>query len=131
MRILHTMIRVGDLARSIDFYTGPLGMTLLRQKDYPEGKFTLAYLGYGPESEGPAIELTYNYGVAHYELGKGYGHIAIAVDDAAAVCEKVRAAGGKVTYEAAPMLFDPTIKIAFLEDPDGYAVELIENPSFH
>jgi lactoylglutathione lyase len=130
MRILHTMVRVGDLGRSIRFYTELLGMRLLRQKDYPDGKFTLAYLGYGPESEGPALELTYNYGVASYGLGKGYGHIAIEVADAAAICDKVRAGGGKVTYEAAPMVFDQSIKIAFLEDPDGYAVELIENPSF-
>ena len=125
MRILHTMIRVGDLARSIDFYTNALGMKLLRQRDYPDGKFTLAFLGYGPEDTHPAIELTYNYGVASYELGTAYGHVAIGVLDIHAACDKIRAAGGRITREPGPMKHGTTV-IAFVEDPDGYKVELIE-----
>ncbi|BBD76401.1 lactoylglutathione lyase [Hydrogenophilus thermoluteolus] len=125
MRILHTMIRVGDLERSIAFYTQALGMKLLRQNDYPEGKFTLAFVGYGPESEQAVIELTYNYGVDHYDLGTGFGHIAIAVDDIHAACDRVRAFGGKVTREPGPMKHGTTV-IAFVEDPDGYKIEFIE-----
>jgi len=125
MRLLHTMLRVGDLPRSIGFYTGVLGMKLLRQHDYPEGKFTLAFVGHQPESEGAVIELTYNYGVPQYELGTGFGHIAIEVDDAWAACEKVRALGGKVTREAGPMKHGTTV-IAFVEDPDGYKIEFIQ-----
>ncbi|WP_438438522.1 lactoylglutathione lyase [Hydrogenophilus thermoluteolus] len=125
MRILHTMIRVGDLERAIAFYTQALGMKLLRQNDYPEGKFTLAFVGYGPESEQAVIELTYNYGVDHYDLGTGFGHIAIAVDDIHAACDRVRAFGGKVTREPGPMKHGTTV-IAFVEDPDGYKIEFIE-----
>jgi lactoylglutathione lyase len=125
MRILHTMIRVGDLQRSIGFYTDVLGMTLLRQRDYPDGKFTLAFLGYGPESEQAAIELTYNYGVESYELGNAFGHIAVEVDDARAACDAIRERGGKVVREAGPMKHGSTI-IAFVQDPDGYKIELIQ-----
>lgn len=125
MRILHTMLRVGDLQRSLDFYTKVLDMRLLRQKDYPDGKFTLAFIGYADESEQAAIELTYNYGVDKYELGNAYGHIAIEVDDARAACERVRQRGGRVTREAGPMKHGTTV-IAFVEDPDGYKVELIQ-----
>ena len=125
MRILHTMIRVGDLERAIAFYTQALGMKLLRQNDYPEGKFTLAFVGYGPESEQAVIELTYNYGVDHYDLGTGFGHIAIEVDDIHAACDRVRAFGGKVTREPGPMKHGTTV-IAFVEDPDGYKIEFIE-----
>ncbi|MDD2700726.1 MAG: lactoylglutathione lyase [Sideroxydans sp.] len=124
MRILHTMIRSGDLSRSIDFYTGVMGMTLLRQHDYPEGKFTLAFLGYGKESEEAVLELTYNWGVDRYEQGSGYGHIAIEVDDAYAACEKIRQLGGKVVREAGVMKGGNKV-IAFVSDPDGYMIELI------
>lgn len=124
MRILHTMLRVGDLDRSINFYTNVLGMTLLRRKDYPAGEFTLAFLGYGPESEQTALELTYNWGVDKYELGTAFGHIALEVADVYEACEKMRAAGGKIIREAGPMNAGTTI-IAFLEDPDGYQIELI------
>jgi lactoylglutathione lyase len=119
------MIRVGDLARSIDFYTRALGMTVLRQRDYPEGKFTLAFLGYGPEDAHPAIELTYNYGVSKYELGTGFGHIAVGTADVRAACDKIRAAGGTITREPGPMKHGTTV-IAFAADPDGYKIELIE-----
>ena len=125
MRILHTMIRVGDLRKSIAFYTGALGMTLLRERDYPDGKFTLAFIGYGPEDTHPAIELTYNYGVATYELGTAFGHIAIGTTDIEGACEKIRASGGRITREPGPMKHGTTV-IAFAEDPDGYKVELIE-----
>lgn len=125
MRLLHTMLRVGDLDRSIDFYTRVLGMTLLRRNDYPEGKFTLAFVGYGPESEHAVIELTYNWGVDKYELGNAYGHIALEVDDAYAACDRIRAAGGKVAREAGPMKHSSTV-IAFVDDPDGYKIELIQ-----
>jgi lactoylglutathione lyase len=125
MRILHTMLRVGDLARSIDFYTNALGMKLLRQNDYPDGKFTLAFLGYGPEETHPAIELTYNYGVSSYELGTAYGHVAIGVENIHAACDGIRAAGGRITREPGPMKHGTTV-IAFATDPDGYKVELIE-----
>ena len=124
MRILHTMLRVGNLAKSIDFYTQVLGMKLLRQHDYPEGEFTLAFIGYGDESTDTVIELTYNYGVTFYDLGKGYGHIAIGCDDVYATCEKIRAAGGKIVREPGPMKHGSTI-LAFVEDPDGYKIELL------
>ena len=125
MRILHTMIRVGDLERSVRFYTEVLGMTLLRTRDYPDGKFTLAFLGYGPESEQAAIELTYNYGIDRYDLGAGFGHIALEVDDAYRACEAIKGRGGKVVREAGPMKHGSTV-IAFVEDPDGYKIELIQ-----
>ncbi|QDX82214.1 lactoylglutathione lyase [Denitratisoma sp. DHT3] len=125
MRVLHTMIRVGDLERSIAFYTEVLGMRLLRRHDYPDGKFTLAFVGYGSEAAGAVIELTYNYGVDAYELGNAFGHIAIAVPDAAAACAAIRRRGGKVAREAGPMRHGSTV-IAFVEDPDGYRIELIE-----
>ncbi|MDE2148799.1 MAG: lactoylglutathione lyase [Gammaproteobacteria bacterium] len=125
MRILHTMLRVGDLDRSLWFYTKVLGMRLLRRKDYPEGKFTLAFVGYQDESEGPAIELTHNWDTDRYELGTGYGHIALEVDDAAQVCEEIKRRGGRVVREAGPMKHGTTV-IAFVEDPDGYKVELIQ-----
>ncbi len=124
MRILHTMLRVGDLEKSISFYTDVLGMRLLRRKDYPEGKFTLAFLGYGDESEQPAIELTYNWGVDSYEMGTGYGHIALEVDDVYKATEAIKAKGGKILREAGPMNAGTTI-IAFVADPDGYPIELI------
>lgn len=126
MRLLHTMLRVGDLDKSLDFYTRVLGMTLLRRNDYPEGKFTLAFVGYGSESEQAVIELTYNWGVEKYDLGNAYGHIALEVDDAYAACDKIRAAGGNVVREAGPMKHGNTV-IAFVEDPDGYKIELIQH----
>jgi lactoylglutathione lyase len=125
MRILHTMLRVGDLERSLRFYTEVLGMRLLRRKDYPEGKFTLAFVGYGDETTTAVLELTHNWGVDEYELGNAYGHIAIAVDDAYKACEEVKRRGGKVTREAGPMKHGTTV-IAFIEDPDAYKIELIE-----
>ena len=128
MRILHTMLRVGDLDRSIQFYRDALGMKELDRKDYPDGKFTLAFLGYGKNPEHAEIELTYNWGVSGYELGTAYGHIALGVDDIRAACDKVRAAGGKVTREPGPMKHGTTV-IAFVEDPDGYKVELIDAAS--
>ena len=124
MRLLHTMLRVADLPRSIAFYTDVLGMTLLRQQDYPEGQFTLAFLGYGAESENTVIELTYNWGVHHYEIGTGYGHIAIAVDDVQQAVDAMRAKGAKILREPGPMKAGTTV-LAFLEDPDGYRVELL------
>jgi lactoylglutathione lyase len=123
--MLHTMLRVGDLERSLRFYTEVLGMRQLRRKDYPDGKFTLAFVGYGEESETAVLELTYNWGVNKYEIGNGYGHVAIAVDDAYKACEEVKRRGGKVTREAGPMKHGTTV-IAFVEDPDGYKIELIE-----
>lgn len=126
MRILHTMIRVGDLDRSIAFYTEVLGMRLLRRHDYPEGKFTLAFVGFQDEAEGAVIELTHNWGVESYELGNGYGHIALEVPDAYAACEAIKARGGRVTREAGPMKHGTTV-IAFVEDPDGYKIELIQS----
>ena len=128
MRLLHTMLRVGDLDKSLDFYTRVLGMTLLRRNDYPEGKFTLAFVGYGPESEHAVIELTYNWGVDQYDLGTAFGHIALEVDDAYAACDTIRAAGGKVVRDAGPMKHGNTV-IAFVEDPDGYKIELIQKKS--
>jgi lactoylglutathione lyase len=124
MRILHTMIRVGDLDKSIAFYTNVLGMTLLRRKDYPEGKYTLAFLGYGSEADTAVIELTHNWGVESYDLGKGYGHIAIGVPDIKATCAAIEQAGGAITY--GPALHGGTTWIAFCNDPDGYAIEFIE-----
>jgi len=124
MRILHTMLRTGDLDRSIQFYTEILGMKLLRRKDYPAGEFTLAFLGYGDESNHTVIELTYNWGVDRYEIGTGYGHIAIEVDDVYQATAEVKNQGGKILREAGPMNAGTTI-ISFIEDPDGYPIELI------
>ncbi|KHS91650.1 glyoxalase I [Pectobacterium brasiliense] len=126
MRLLHTMLRVGDLQRSIDFYTQILGMRVLRTSENTEYKYTLAFVGYTEESEGAVIELTYNWGVDSYDLGNAYGHIALGVDDVAATCEHIRKAGGNVTREAGPVKGGTTV-IAFIEDPDGYKIELIEN----
>ncbi|UCG96616.1 MAG: lactoylglutathione lyase [Burkholderiales bacterium] len=125
MRILHTMLRVGDMQRSIDFYTKVMGMQVLRTTDRPEQKYSLAFVGYGDEHEHAVLELTYNYGVDSYDLGTAYGHIAIAVDDAYAACEKIRAAGGSVTREPGPVKGGTTV-IAFVTDPDGYKIELIQ-----
>jgi lactoylglutathione lyase len=125
MRILHTMLRVGNLEQSIQFYTQVLGMQLLRRKDYPDGKFTLAFVGYQSEVEGTVLELTHNWETDKYDLGTGFGHIAIEVDDAYEACEKVRKLGGRVTREAGPMKHGATI-IAFIEDPDGYKIEFIQ-----
>jgi lactoylglutathione lyase len=125
MRILHTMLRVGDLDRSLRFYTEVLRMRLLRKNDYPDGKFTLAFVGYGEEADTAVLELTHNWGVDTYELGNAYGHVAIAVDDAYKACEEVKRRGGKVTREAGPMKHGTTV-IAFVEDPDGYKIELIQ-----
>jgi lactoylglutathione lyase len=125
MRILHTMLRVGDLGRSIAFYRDVLGMRLLRTTDRPEQKYTLAFVGYGDEATGAVLELTYNYGVDRYDLGGGYGHVAIEGDDAAATCAAVKAKGGTVTREAGPVKGGTTV-FAFVQDPDGYKIELIE-----
>ena len=125
MRLLHTMLRVGNLQRSIDFYTSMLGMTLLRTTDRPEQKYSLAFVGYGSNPEHAELELTYNYGVDQYELGSAFGHIAIAVSDAAATCARIKAAGGMVTRDAGPVKGGSTV-IAFVQDPDGYKIELIE-----
>lgn len=124
MRILHTMLRVADLEKSITFYTKVLGMTELRRKEYPDGKFTLAFLGYGDENNNTVIELTYNWGVDNYELGTAFGHLAIGVTDVYDACEKMKQMGGKIIRDAGPMNAGSTI-IAFLEDPDGYQIELI------
>ena len=128
MRILHTMLRIGDQARSIAFYTEVLGMKVLRQSEYPDGKFTNTFVGYGDEASGAVLELTYNWDVNKYELGTGYGHIAVEVDDAYAACAEIKRRGGKVTREAGPMKHGTTV-IAFVEDPDGYKIELIQRKS--
>ena len=125
MRMLHTMIRVGDLETSIQFYTEVLGMKLLRRQDYPEGEFTLAFVGYGDEATNTVIELTHNWGTSSYDLGNGFGHIALGVDDIYKVCDEIRARGGKITREPGPMKHGATV-IAFIEDPDSYKIELIE-----
>jgi lactoylglutathione lyase len=124
MRILHTMLRVGDLEASIAFYTEVLGMTLLRRNDYPEGRFTLAFVGYGSEADQAVLELTHNWDTTHYDLGEGYGHIAIEVLDVYKACEQISAAGGKVVRPAGPMKHGSSI-LAFVEDPDGYRIELL------
>ncbi len=128
MRVLHTMLRVGDLDRSIKFYTDVLGMQLLRRKDYPDGKFTLAFVGYGPETEHAVVELTYNWGTEKYDLGNAFGHIALEVDDVYKACDDIKKRGGRVTREAGPMKHGTTV-IAFVEDPDGYKIELIQKGS--
>ncbi|HEX4842456.1 MAG TPA: lactoylglutathione lyase [Limnobacter sp.] len=125
MRILHTMLRVGDLQRAIAFYTQVMGMHVLRTTERPDQGYSLAFLGYGPESQHAVLELTYNHGVSHYELGTAYGHIAIAVEDAYTACERIKQAGGKVTREAGPVKGGNTV-IAFVQDPDGYKIELIQ-----
>ena len=124
MRMLHTMLRVGNLEKSIAFYTDVLGMQELRRQEYPDGEFTLAFLGYGDEANNTVLELTYNWGVESYDLGTAYGHIAVGVDDVYEACEKMKQSGGKVIRDAGPMNAGSTI-IAFLEDPDGYQIELI------
>ena len=128
MRVLHTMLRVGDLDRSVKFYTDVLGMKLLRTSDYPDGEFTLAFVGYGNEYDNTVLELTYNYGKASYEMGSAYGHMAIEVDDIYAECDLVKAKGGKVVREAGPMKSGMLV-IAFIEDPDGYKIEFIQKGS--
>jgi lactoylglutathione lyase len=129
MRLLHTMLRVGNLQRSVDFYTQVLGMTLLRTSENPEYRYTLAFLGYGSNPEHAEIELTYNWGVEGYELGTAYGHIALGVPDAYAACDRIKAAGGQVTREPGPVKGGKTV-IAFVTDPDGYKIELIQKPEF-
>ena len=129
MRLLHTMLRVGDLDRSIAFYTNLLGMKVLRRQEYPEGRFTLAFVGYTDEREGTVIELTHNWDTKSYDLGTGFGHLAIEVADAYAACEKIKAQGGKVTREAGPMKHGTTV-IAFVEDPDGYKIEFIQAKTY-
>lgn len=126
MRLLHTMLRVGDLERSKAFYTNVLGMQLLREHEFPEGKFTLAFLGYGDESENTVLELTYNWGTDSYNIGDAYGHIAVGVEDVYAACDRIKAAGGKVVREAGPMKGSSRV-LAFVEDPDGYKIELLED----
>ena len=125
MRMLHTMLRVGNLETSLQFYTGVLGMQLLRKQDFPDGRFTLAFVGYGPEDSNTVLELTHNWDTSSYELGNAYGHIALGVPDAYAACDKIKALGGKVVREAGPMKHGSTV-IAFVEDPDGYKIELIQ-----
>jgi lactoylglutathione lyase len=128
MRLLHTMLRVGNLERSLDFYQNVLNMQLLRRRDYPEGRFTLAFVGYGDEADHTVLELTHNWDTESYDLGEAYGHIAIEVDDAYAACERVKEMGGKVVREAGPMKHGTTV-IAFVEDPDGYKIEFIQKKS--
>ena len=128
MRILHTMLRVGDLERSKKFYTDVMGMKLLREKEYPSGKFTLAFMGYGGEDSTAVIELTHNWDTAKYELGTGYGHIAIGVPDVYAACDRIRERGGKITRQPGPMAGGSSV-LAFVEDPDGYKIELLEDPA--
>ena len=125
MRILHTMLRVGDLKRSLEFYTSVLGMQVLRQTDYPDGRFTLAFVGYGAEDSEAVLELTHNWDTSKYDLGTGYGHVALEVDDAYKACDEVTKRGGRVTREAGPMKHGTTV-IAFVEDPDGYKIEFIQ-----
>jgi len=125
MRLLHTMLRVGDLERSLAFYTGPLGMKLLRRRDFPGGRFTLAFVGYGDESETAVLELTHNWDTTRYEIGAGYGHVAIGIDDIYAACARMHEDGVKITREPGPMQHGTTV-IAFVEDPDGYKIELIQ-----
>ena len=125
MRILHTMLRVGDLERSKKFYTEVMGMKLLREKEYPSGKFTLAFVGYGGEDSTAVIELTHNWDTSKYELGSGYGHIAIGVADVYAACDRIRERGGKITRQPGPMAGGTSV-LAFVEDPDGYKIELVE-----
>ena len=125
MRILHAMLRVGDLERALAFYTSVLGMRLLRKQDYPDGRFTLAFVGYQDESEGAVLELTHNWDTAAYEIGTAYGHIALEVDDAYRACDEIAARGGRVVRPAGPMKHGNTV-IAFVEDPDGYRIELIQ-----
>ena len=125
MRLLHTMLRVGNLERSLAFYTEVLGMRLLRRQDYPEGRFTLAFVGYGEEADHTVLELTHNWDTVSYDVGTGFGHLAIAVADAYAACDEIRGRGGKVVREAGPMKHGTTV-IAFVEDPDGYKIELIQ-----
>lgn len=126
MRFLHTMIRVGNLEKSVAFYTQVLGMHEISRREVPEGKYTNVFVGYGPKSEVATLELTFNWGVEKYELGGGFGHLAVGADDIYALCDKVRAAGGKVTREPGPVKFGTTV-IAFVEDPDGYKIELIQS----
>ena len=126
MRILHTMLRVGDLQRALDFYTNVLGMRVLRRKDYPAGRFTNVFVGYGDEATQAVIELTHNWDTKSYDLGSGYGHIAIEVEDAYKTCDEIKKRGGKVTREAGPMKYGTTV-IAFAEDPDGYKIELVQH----
>tara|TARA_B100002051_G_scaffold36685_2_gene30381 strand:+ start:814 stop:1218 length:405 start_codon:yes stop_codon:yes gene_type:complete len=128
MRLLHTMLRVGDLERSLAFYTQVMGMTLLRRKDYPGGRFTLAFVGYGSEQDHSVLELTHNWDTSSYEIGDAYGHIALGVDDIYATCERINGQGGKVVREPGPMKHGSTV-IAFVQDPDGYKVELIQMSS--
>lgn len=125
MRILHTMLRVGDLDRALDFYVNVLGMRELRRKDYPGGRFTNVFVGYGDEARAAVLELTHNWDTRTYDLGSGYGHVAIEVDDAYRACEEVKKRGGKVTREAGPMKHGTTV-IAFVEDPDGYKIEFVQ-----
>ena len=125
MRVLHTMLRVGELERSLDFYINVLGMQLLRRKDYPTGRFTLAFVGYGDESSQAVIELTHNWDTDVYEIGTGYGHIALGMENIYTACDAIRAKGGKITREPGPMKHGTT-EIAFVEDPDGYKIELIQ-----
>jgi lactoylglutathione lyase len=126
-RLLHTMLRVGDLEKSISFYTQLLGMKLLRSQEYPEGEFTLAFVGYQDEADSTVLELTYNWGKQHYDLGTAFGHLALATDDIYATCEALAAEGVNITRPAGPMKDDASIVIAFLEDPDGYKIELIQH----
>ncbi|HFC7893800.1 TPA: lactoylglutathione lyase [Neisseria meningitidis] len=128
MRLLHTMLRVGNLEKSLDFYQNVLGMKLLRRKDYPEGRFTLTFVGYGDETDSTVLELTHNWDTERYDLGNAYGHIAIEVDDAYEACERVKRQGGNVVREAGPMKHGTTV-IAFVEDPDGYKIEFIQKKS--
>lgn len=128
MRLLHTMLRVGNLEKSLDFYQNVLGMRLLRRKDYPEGRFSLAFVGYGDEADSSVLELTHNWDTERYDLGNAYGHIAIEVDDAYEACERVKRQGGNVVREAGPMKHGTTV-IAFVEDPDGYKIEFIQKKS--